>query len=157
MAARYAGRDTTAAALRIIPVLDGAYAHYLETYAGMGRPQGALPPVGEVHGGFRRLLAARTGERLAELSAGQRPPRPHPYDSHPPTAERIALIEKLPIDDRRSEPADGSAALALLQDTDRVFAALEERTLSQEAALREVCERCLTWTIKPRSQTSRAV
>ncbi|MET9384340.1 M48 family metallopeptidase [Streptomyces sp. NPDC002928] len=135
MAARYAGRDTTAAALRIVPVLNGAYTHYLETYAGMGRSQGALPPVGEVHGGFRRLLAARTGERLAELSAGQRPPRPHPYDSHPPTAERIALIEKLPTDDRPSEPADGSAALALLQDTDRVFAALEERTLSQEAAL----------------------
>ncbi|WP_406439953.1 M48 family metallopeptidase [Streptomyces sp. NBC_00631] len=134
MAARYAGRDTTAAALRIIPVLDGAYAHYLETYAGMGRSQGALPPVGEVHGGFRRLLAARTGERLAELSGGQRPPRPHPYDSHPPTAERIALIEKLPTDDRPSEPANGSAALTLLHDTDRVFAALEERTLSQEAA-----------------------
>ncbi|MFF4895264.1 M48 family metallopeptidase [Streptomyces sp. NPDC001068] len=135
MAARHAGRDATAAALRIIPVLAGAYTHYLETYAGMGTSQGALPPVGEVHGGFRRLLAVRTGERLAELSAGQRPPRPHPYDSHPPTAERIALIEELPTDDRPSEPADGTAALTLLRDTDRVFAALEERTLSREAAL----------------------
>ncbi|MFG3293238.1 M48 family metallopeptidase [Streptomyces sp. NPDC048179] len=142
-AALYAGCDTTAAALRIIPVLDGAYAHYLETYAGMGGSQGALPPVGEVQGGFRRLLAARTGERLAELSAGRRPPRPHPYDSHPPTAERVALIEKLPtdnrsdnrLDDRSGESADGPAALTLLRDPDRVFAALEERTLSQEAAL----------------------
>ncbi|MEU1164126.1 M48 family metallopeptidase [Streptomyces sp. NPDC005921] len=138
-AARYAGRDTTAATLRVIPVLDGAYVHYLETYAGMGGSQGALPPVGEVHGGFRRLLAARTGERLAELSAGRRPPRPHPYDSHPPTAERVALIEKLPTDDRpddrSGESTDGPAALTLLRDPDRVFAVLEERTLSQEAAL----------------------
>jgi len=135
MAARYAGRVTTTAALRILPMLDGAYAHYLETYARMGRSQGALPPAGEVYGGFRRLLAARTGERLAELSAGQRPPRPHPYDSHPPTAERIARLEKLPVDDRPSGSADGHAALTLLRNTDRVFTSLEERTLSKEARL----------------------
>ncbi|MER6288133.1 M48 family metallopeptidase [Streptomyces sviceus] len=135
MAARYAGRDAMAAALRILPVLDGAYVHYLETYAWMGSSQGALPPVGEVYGGFRRLLAARTGERLTELSARQRPSRPHQYDSHPTTAERIALIERLPVDDRPSESADGQAALILLRDTDRVFTALEECALSQEAAL----------------------
>ncbi len=134
IAARHAGREATAAALRILPVLDGAYTHYLETYAAMGRPLGALPPVGEVHGGFLRLLAARTGERLAELSAGRRPPRPHRYDSHPPTAERIALIEKLSADDRPSEPAGGPTGLSLLHDPGRVFAALEARTLSQEAA-----------------------
>lgn len=61
MAARHAGRDATAAALRVLPVLDAAHAHYLKTYATMGVPLGALPPAGEVHGGFQRLLAARTG------------------------------------------------------------------------------------------------
>lgn len=135
MAARYAGRDVTAAALRTLPVLDGAYTHYLETYAAMGSSLGALPPVGEVHGGFPRLLAARTGERLAALSAGQRPPRPHQYDSHPPLAERIALIEKLPADDRPDQPDDEPTGLTLLRDSDRVFAELEARTLSREAAL----------------------
>lgn len=109
MAARHAGRDATATALRTLPVLAGAYTHYLETYAAMGRSLGVLPPVGEVHGGFRRLLAARTGERLAVLCAGQRAPRPHPYDSHPPIAERIALIEKLPTDGRPDESADEPA------------------------------------------------
>ena len=130
VAARYAGRDATIAALRALPVLDAAHTHYVQAYAGMGGPLGALPPVGEVHGGFRRLLAARTGERLAALSAGQRPPRPHRYDSHPPIAERVALIEKLPADGRADEPA----ALTLLRDPDGVFAALEARTLPQQAA-----------------------
>ncbi|MFI1722657.1 M48 family metalloprotease [Streptomyces sp. NPDC020489] len=135
MAARHAGRDTTVAALRAIPVLTGAHTHYLETYAAMGISLGALPPVGEVHGGFRQLLAARTGERLAALSAGQRPPRPHPYDSHPPTAERIARLEQLPADDRPDEPTDETTGLALLRDTDRLFTELEARTLSGESAL----------------------
>ncbi|WP_330264757.1 M48 family metallopeptidase [Streptomyces griseorubiginosus] len=134
MAARYAGREATAAALRTIPVLDGAYTHYLETYAAIGGSLGVLPPVGEVHGGFRRLLAARTGERLAALSAGHRPPRPHKYDSHPPMAERIALIDKLPADDRPDQPADETVGLSLLHDSDRVFAALEACTLSPDAA-----------------------
>lgn len=139
MAARYAGRDVTASALRMLPVLDAAHTHYLQRYAAMGSPLTALPPVGEVHGGFRRLLAARSGEQLAALRAGQRPPRPHPYDSHPPLAERIALIEQLPADDRpeqsAAEPADEPAALTLLRDMDRVFAELEARTLAPEAAL----------------------
>ncbi|MBE8472092.1 M48 family metallopeptidase [Streptomyces justiciae] len=139
MAARYAGRDVTAAALRMVPVLDGAHAHYMETYAAMGSALEALPPVGEVHGGFRRMLAARSGEQLAALRAGQRPPRPHPYDSHPPTAERIALIEQLPADDRPEQStadlADEPAALTLVRDADRVFAELEARTSAPEAAL----------------------
>ncbi|MHB9847653.1 M48 family metallopeptidase [Streptomyces krungchingensis] len=133
VAARHAGRDATAAALRALPVLDSAHTHYLQTYAEMGKPLGALPPVGEVHGGFLRLLAARQGERLAALAAGQRPPRPHPYDSHPPTAERIALIEKLPGDERADGSPDAPAALTLLRDPGRVFTALEARTLPAEA------------------------
>ncbi|WP_327320433.1 hypothetical protein [Streptomyces sp. NBC_01235] len=89
--------------------------------------------MGEVHGGFLRLLAARPGERLAALCAGRRPPRPHPYDSHPPTAERIALLEELSADEWADEAADAPTAFTLLFDPDRVFAALEARTLPHEA------------------------
>ncbi|MFG2573670.1 M48 family metalloprotease [Streptomyces sp. NPDC048481] len=134
MAARHAGRDATAAVLRGLPVLTAAHTHYQETYVAMGGALGALPPVGEVHGGFPRFLAARTQERLAALAAGRRSPRPHRYDSHPPTAERIALIERLP-DDGRPDGSDGEpAALSLLHDPERVFARLEARTLPFEAA-----------------------
>ncbi|WP_225848072.1 M48 family metallopeptidase [Streptomyces sp. HPF1205] len=134
VAARHAGRDATVAALRALPVIEAAHTYYMETYARMGGPVGALPPVGEVHGGFRRLLAAQEGERLAALSAGRRPPRPHRYDSHPPIAERIALIEKLPADSGTDGPADEPPALTLLREPDRVFADLEARTLPREAA-----------------------
>ncbi|MGW1531215.1 M48 family metalloprotease [Streptomyces aureus] len=129
MAAEHAGRDATAATLRARPVLLAAHTHYLKAYAGMGQPLGALPPVGEVYGGFRRLLAARPGERLTALSAGTRPPRPHRYDSHPPDAERIAQIEQLSADG-----ADGPAALDLLRDLDAVFVAMEAQGLSDEVA-----------------------
>ncbi|MEE4541144.1 M48 family metalloprotease [Streptomyces sp. V4-01] len=135
VSARHAGRDATASALRALPVLNAAHSHYVETYAGMGRALGALPAAGEVHGGFLRMLDARPGERLAALSAGQRPPRPHRYDSHPPTAERVALIEALPADEAAG-PGRGeeAAARTLLRDPDRVFAELEAHTLPPEAA-----------------------
>ncbi|MBY8879694.1 M48 family metalloprotease [Actinacidiphila acidipaludis] len=136
VAARYAGRDATAAVLRALPVLGAAHAHYRDTYATLGAPVGALPPAGEVHAGFRRMLDARTEEALAELASGRRAPRPHRYDSHPPTAERLALIEKLPDDAsaRAGGPDDGTAALSLLGDRERVFAELEARTLTPQAA-----------------------
>ncbi|WP_042380587.1 M48 family metallopeptidase [Streptacidiphilus melanogenes] len=133
-AARHAGRDATANALRALPVLDAAHQHYLRTYAGMGSKLGALPPVGEVHGGFRRLLAARSEEGLAVLRNGQRAPRPHEYDSHPPMAERIARIEELPADGRADESAGEPSALALLHDPDRVFAELEKCVLPPATA-----------------------
>jgi Zn-dependent protease with chaperone function len=46
VAARHAGRDTKAAALRALPLLTAAHAHYVETYAAMGTSLGALPPAG---------------------------------------------------------------------------------------------------------------
>ncbi|MFB7243820.1 peptidase [Streptomyces populi] len=133
MAAEHAGRDATAATLRALPVLAAAHTHYMKTYAGMGEPLGALPPVGEVYGGFRRLLAARPGELLTTFSAGTRPPRPHRYDSHPPDAERIALIERLSADGR-ADGGDGPPALGLLHDADGVFVAMEARGLPDGVA-----------------------
>ncbi|MFD7451827.1 M48 family metalloprotease [Kitasatospora sp. NPDC059827] len=132
VAARHAGREATAAALRATLVLEASHRHYLATYAALGEPLAALPPAGEVGGGFRRLLAARTAEQLAALAAGNRPPRPHPYDSHPPTAERIALIEALPPGG--SDRPDGPDALSLLREPDQLFAMLEARALPPQAS-----------------------
>lgn len=122
-AAGHAGKDALASALRTLPVLDAAYAHYLETYAAMGEPVGALPPVGELYGGFRRMVAARPGEQLAALAEGRRPRRPHPYDTHPSRAERLAALDALPAGP--GAPVPPEPALGLLRGADRVLVGLE--------------------------------
>ncbi|MEU6573279.1 M48 family metallopeptidase [Streptomyces sp. NPDC046805] len=128
LSARHAGRDTTAAVLRRFPVLDAAHDHYVEAYARLGVPAKALPPVGELHGGFLRLLAARSPEALTALAAARRPRRPSPYDSHPPMSERVALVEALPDDGMPHDPG-AAPAWSLLRDPDGVLAALESSTL----------------------------
>jgi Zn-dependent protease with chaperone function len=133
VAARLAGRDTTVAALRRVPVLKAAHDHYLTTYAFMGVPVGALPPSGELHGGFRRLLAARSPEALRRLVADRRAPRATPYDSHPPMPERVARVAELP-DDGRPDDLSAPLALSLLRDADTVLAAVESATLTAQAS-----------------------
>lgn len=96
-AVRIAGRDATASALREIPVLDSAHDFYLAAYATVGIEAGLLPPRGEMFGGLRQLMAARSGE-MAELRAALPHQEQSPYDSHPPIAERVARIEALPAD-----------------------------------------------------------
>ncbi|WP_043181918.1 M48 family metallopeptidase [Streptomyces sp. NRRL F-5123] len=123
VAAGYAGAAAMTAALRTLPVVDAAHAHYLETYATMGRPFRALPPAGEFHGGFRRMVDARPGERLAALAEGRRPKPPHKYDTHPSLAERLARLEALPAQD--ADPVTAGPAFALLRAPERVLTALE--------------------------------
>ncbi|MFI9242610.1 M48 family metallopeptidase [Streptomyces sp. NPDC053086] len=128
-AARIAGRDATASALREIPVLSASHDFYLDSYATLGLQARMLPPRGEFFGGFGRLLTAREPEvaglrsELPEEPAG-------PYDSHPPIAERVRRIEALPTDGRADEAKE--AALALLTDPARTLAALEDAVLIDE-------------------------
>ncbi|WP_037908756.1 M48 family metallopeptidase [Actinacidiphila yeochonensis] len=130
VAAERVGRDVTAGALRRLPLLDAAHTWYTDTWAGLGAPVGALPPAGEVVGGFRRMLDARGEQGLVALAAGVRPPRPHPYDSHPPIPERVAAVEAL----AEAGPVDSPgapAALSLLRGEAAVMVALEPHVLSQ--------------------------
>ncbi|MDH6576220.1 M48 family metallopeptidase [Kitasatospora sp. MAP5-34] len=134
-AARIAGRDATASALRAIPVLDSAYDVYLGCYALLGWDAGLLPFPGEVYGGFARLLA--DPERRVEL-ADLRDRLPYdeadpydPYDSHPPIAARVAAIEALPPDGRG--PDGSGPALALLTRPGQTLAAVEQATLDPAA------------------------
>ncbi|WP_128982068.1 M48 family metallopeptidase [Streptomyces roseicoloratus] len=129
-AARIAGRDATARALRAIPALDAAHDFYLSSYAGLGTEFGLLPARGEVFGGVRHLLAARA-EELAGLREDLPDEPASPYESHPPMAERVARVEALP-DDGRSAEGTGPA-LALLSAPDTALAAVEDVSLSPEA------------------------
>ncbi|WP_369172014.1 M48 family metalloprotease [Streptomyces sp. R28] len=129
-AARIAGRDATASALREIPVLDAAHGFYMQSYATLGTAAGLLPPPGEVFGGLRHLLAGRADE-LDEMRRALPEEEQSPYDSHPPIDERIARIEQLPHDDNALTGA--RPALALLTDPARSFAELEHSALTPEA------------------------
>ncbi|MEU9863995.1 M48 family metallopeptidase [Streptomyces sp. NPDC047971] len=129
-AARIAGRDATASALREIVVVETAHGFFLDSYATLGAEFGLLPPHGEVIGGVRHLLAAR-GEELDELRYDLPTHPASPYDSHPPMAERVALVEALPDDGRDATPSPPS--LSLLVSPDRSLAAVEDVTLTADA------------------------
>ncbi|MEU3186929.1 M48 family metallopeptidase [Streptomyces sp. NPDC006923] len=129
-AARIAGRDATASALREIPVLDAAHGFYMNSYATLGAGAGLLPPPGEVFGGIRHLLTARHAE-LDEMRRDLPTENTSPYDSHPPIAERVARIEALPDDGRALEPT--APALGLLRSPEQTLAALEPAVLTPDA------------------------
>ncbi|MER6994395.1 M48 family metallopeptidase [Streptomyces sp. NPDC000410] len=129
-AARIAGRDATAAALREIPALDAAHGFYMNAYATLGVGAGLLPRPGEVFGGLHHLLAART-EELDGLRR-ELPTEPtSPYDTHPPVADRVARIEALPSDGRAETSA--RPALDLLSSPGDALAALEQAVLTPQA------------------------
>ncbi|MFI0237818.1 M48 family metallopeptidase [Streptomyces sp. NPDC016845] len=129
-AARIAGRAATASALREVPVLDAAFDFYMQSYASLGANAGLLPPQGEVYGGLHRLLEARSAE-LDELRRGLPREERSAYDTHPPIADRVARVERLP-DDGRAAGAAGPA-LGLLDHPAAAFAALEQVALTPEA------------------------
>lgn len=138
-AARIAGRDAIASALREIPVVAASHDFYLDSYATLGLSARALPPRGEFFGGFGRLLTAREQELLQMRQ--DLPSEPvSPYDSHPPIAERVRRIEALPADGRDAE--GGGTSLALLADPRRTQAALEDAVLRPEILN---CRRAAEW------------
>ncbi|MEN2416837.1 M48 family metallopeptidase [Streptomyces rimosus] len=136
VAARVAGRDATASALREIAVLDVVHDFYLNEYVALGARAALLPPPGEVCGGVRHLLAdPELRSDLAELRGEPGPGNGSPYDSHPPVAERVRLIEALPDDGRAADPA--RPALALLREPGRLLVELERVLLTPEALAME--------------------
>ncbi|MFD7032878.1 M48 family metalloprotease [Streptomyces sp. NPDC059917] len=129
-AARIAGRDAYASALRELPALVSAHSFYMDSYATLGVGAGLLPAPGQVFGGFGELLGARE-EELAHMRE-ELPERPaSPYDSHPPIADRVARIEALPDDGRGA--AATRPALDVLVSAGGAFAALEHEVLTSEA------------------------
>lgn len=128
-AARIAGRDATASALREIPALSAAFGFYMNSYATLGSEARLLPPRGEFFGGFGRMLTARQLE-LVGLRTDLPTEPSSPYDSHPPIADRVERIEAMPADGRADEAR--GAALTLLADPERTLAALEDAVLTDE-------------------------
>jgi Zn-dependent protease with chaperone function len=88
-AVRVAGGQAMASVLRDLPALAAAWAFYLDNYVAWGLDAGVAPS--DVLASFPRLLSARAGE-LARIRAEGGPERGSRWDSHPPIAQRLALI-----------------------------------------------------------------
>lgn len=88
-AVRVAGGQAMASALRDIPALAAAWAFYLDSYVAWGLDGGVAPS--DVLASFPLLLSARAHE-LARIRAEGEPERGSRWDSHPPTAQRLAMI-----------------------------------------------------------------
>ncbi|MFJ6794703.1 M48 family metalloprotease [Streptomyces sp. NPDC091268] len=127
---RIAGRDAAASALRELNAIGPAQDFYMDSYATLGVGARLLPRPGQVFGGLRHLLDARSAE-LDDLRRELSTEPASPYDSHPALAERVARIEALPDDGRAGQAARPS--LELLSDADAAMAALELAVLSPEA------------------------
>jgi Zn-dependent protease with chaperone function len=133
-AARIAGRDHAADALRQVRALEVAYSYYAAHYAGTGWDAGLLPLHEEIYGGFRSLLSsAKRQQELDEIRNNLPAGETTPYDSHPPIRERVAALEALPADGRTVTGAERPAP-ALLRNPDLLFAAVAKAVLTPEAA-----------------------
>lgn len=118
-AVRVAGRRAGMAALRELPGLTAAWSFYLDSYVAWGLDSGYAPA--GVLANFPSLLAARADE-LARIRVGGPPGHRSAWDTHPPIADRIALIEREP-----DAPVAGHDRPAgeLLPDLDAATAELE--------------------------------
>ncbi|MGW4488581.1 M48 family metalloprotease [Amycolatopsis sp. NPDC004368] len=95
-AARVAGTAAATSALREVEALDVVWRYFLNTYATMGWKAGYLPA--RLAEGYGHLLADNS--RAEEIDEVRRNPPEHktsPYDSHPATLERIAVLEAGPV------------------------------------------------------------
>ena len=93
--ARVAGTTAATTALREAEVLDTAWWLFLNDYATIAWSSGYLPE--RMAEGYQLLLA--DGKRAKEFASLRENPPSRPaskYDSHPPTSDRIALLEAAP-------------------------------------------------------------
>jgi Zn-dependent protease with chaperone function len=131
-AAAVAGREAAASALRRVATLAPAYDDYLQTELRPLVQAGCLPPVAA---GFDRYLRHPRIAALMQTAASDRTTGAEvgEYDTHPPMADRIAALERLP----RSTPAVSVASQgAVLTELDRHAKALMRYTLGAETMSR---------------------
>jgi Zn-dependent protease with chaperone function len=90
-AARYGGREAAVSALSRLATIDHAWQSYLDQHVAWGLDSGNAPT--GITAGFATLLHTTD----THLAADGAPERKHSrWDSHPPTAARIAAIRALP-------------------------------------------------------------
>jgi Zn-dependent protease with chaperone function len=117
--ARIAGKAAAASALREMPVLGSAWGFYLNSYVGWGLDSGYAPT--NILAGFPKLWRARTTE-IDDMRRNPVPDERSRWDSHPPVAARVAVIERQPD---VAVQADGRPAVDLVPGFDGLLEGVE--------------------------------
>jgi Zn-dependent protease with chaperone function len=124
-----AGRENSQAALREIHVIAAYWSAYHHNVLGLGWGFDLAPTPEGFFGGFERLLAARADERNELRDELELPTEGSLLNSHPPTAERIAVMEAMP-DSAARRPNDDRPASALIPTFAKLAAATAEETFA---------------------------
>lgn len=88
------GRESAQQALLEVEVAAAAWSFYSDRYLAEAWELGVAPTDGGFFGGFAHLMTARQDE-LDRLRASAPPADRSAWDTHPPTADRIAAMERL--------------------------------------------------------------
>lgn len=129
-AARVAGVAPAISALKRVEVLAPAYATYVDNEVMPVLRAGFLPPISE---GFERYLndpaTHQAFQNLAtEIAMGAEAGE---FDTHPPTAERIAALERIKQPPAAANPKD--SATVVLKEPDRHARALLEHNFGRDS------------------------
>jgi Zn-dependent protease with chaperone function len=127
-AAKVAGAKAAISALTRVEIIAPAYSSYLNNEVIPVLRAGYLPMVGE---GFERYLADPETATLFQDYAQQQVlgAEVGEYDSHPPTAERVAALRRLK-NEPREHPADATGVM--LKEPERHIRALIEHMYGKE-------------------------
>lgn len=134
VAARVAGVEIKAQALRALTAAAPAYSAYWREDVAYALESGHRPPLAA---GFQRFLedheirAQVDSIVAAEIAEGET----NPYDSHPTLADRLRAIGAKPTGEV-SPPAPRDSAVSLLRDLDRLEHEVLRATFGDDAVLR---------------------
>jgi Zn-dependent protease with chaperone function len=128
LSARMAGKRTAQESLRALPAIDAAWGFYEARYIKPGWSAGYAPLPEDFFRGFGELVSARR-DQLAALQAAAPPAERSRYDTHPPIADRIAAIERLPETLDRVATPDPRPAWTLIPMFDGIVAAVAASSL----------------------------
>ncbi|MEV0066807.1 M48 family metalloprotease [Amycolatopsis sp. NPDC050768] len=133
-AARVAGTAAATGALREIEALNVAWRDFVRKYLMMGWDAGYLRA--QPAEGYRLLLTDETrAHETARLCQDPPEEKPSPFDSHPPTAERISVLEAAGV--ISGSGAEDRPASELLRDSEEVLGTAWFAELSDEGRTKQ--------------------
>ena len=124
ISAELCGRDTAACVIAEIPAYHTAYRYFRNRFAHAAKGLGLVPQPEALFAGFGRMLEEpRWQGVVASERSSPSAQTPTPFDSHPPTPDRVCALRALP-DDGRIQDASRAKAVDLLDGAQALLSAV---------------------------------